>query len=71
MAEARKCAGMIQWKAANALGISENALSRFERGVRPVPVDVIVRAARVYEAPELVRADPVLSEAIDIWQQAA
>lgn len=71
LANARKSCGLVQWKAAQELGISENALSRFERGVRPIPGDVIVKAAKLYGDRTLLQADPVLAEAIDLWLQAA
>lgn len=39
--------------AAEELNVSESSLKNYEMGVTPVPVDVVVRMAETYGAPEL------------------
>ena len=44
----RKERGLSQKKAAEELGVSQALLSHYEKGIREIPVDFLIRLAKLY-----------------------
>ena len=47
--ELRVGVGMNQTEIADILGMQQNQYSRYERGLRDVPTDVLIRLAQLYK----------------------
>lgn len=54
LAQARRRARLTQEQAGARLGVDRSTLSLYEAGRRQVPPEVLVAAARLYRAPELL-----------------
>ncbi|NPV80696.1 MAG: helix-turn-helix transcriptional regulator [Firmicutes bacterium] len=51
--EERERAGLTQAQLARKCGTSESSLRCYELGVRPIPIDITARAAKVLKSPRL------------------
>ena len=49
LSQLRKERGSSQKKAAADLGISQALLSHYEKGIRDIPIDYVIRLARFYD----------------------
>jgi len=56
MRQARHASGLTLRAAARRFGLDEATLCRYERGHRPVPVDIVMRSPGVYGTPLVVLA---------------
>lgn len=68
--EIRERRGLYRWQAAARLNCSPDALYRYEVGRCEIPLDLLVKASKVYGTPELVLAHPTLAAAIEIARAA-